>query len=87
VKTCPQTASVGAGNRIILVRVVGAAALGGCFCAVCLFLWLLVGRTSVVVDEPNRVFNDLVPLRHYDVDFRVHNQTNRTLRVVGMGIT
>ena len=85
--TFSQTASVGAGNRIILARVVGAAALGGCFCAVCLFLWLLVGRTSVVIDEPNRVLNDLVPLRDYDVDFRVHNQTGRTLRIVGMAIT
>lgn len=84
--TCSQTASAGAGNRLILVRVVGAAALGGCFCAVYLFLWLLVGRTSVLVDEPNRVLNDLVPLRDYDVDFRVHNQTGRTLRIVGMGI-
>jgi hypothetical protein len=78
--------SGGTGNRI-LTRLFGLAAAVGIVCAIYHFLRSGAGEPEVIVEEPNRILNDLILEHDYDIAFRVHNRTERTLRIVGMGFT
>lgn len=40
-------------------------------------------EAGLVVERPSRVVEGLAPGREYDIEFRIHNRTGRTLRVVG----
>lgn len=51
------------------------------------FLVDLVAQPALVVEEPNRVLCDLVPQQDYDIVFRVHNRSDRRVRIIGMGIS
>jgi hypothetical protein len=48
-----------------------------------LYLRARAQERGLMVEEPDRVFNDLVPGREYEIEFRVHNRTSQTLRIVG----
>jgi hypothetical protein len=38
---------------------------------------------SLVVDEPHRIIDDLLPGSSRNVDFEIQNRTGRPLRIVG----
>lgn len=42
-----------------------------------------VVEPGLIVEEPERILNGVVPHREQVIDFRVHNRTSRTLRVLG----
>ncbi len=60
-------------------------ALAAFLCAAYLYLWPPIEEPGLVVEEPDRVCSDLVPGRVEEIEFRVHNRTGQTLRVIGAG--
>ena len=60
-------------------------ALGAFLCAAYLYLWPPVEEPGLVVEEPDRIYSDLIPGRVREIEFRIHNRTGRTWRVVGAG--
>lgn len=81
-----STMSVGAYSRL-LSHIFVLAAIAAILCAIYLFLRSGALEPQVMVEEPNRVLNDLILGRDYDVSFRIHNRTDRAAHIVGMGIT
>jgi len=71
----------------ILSGLFSAAAFGIFFCLIVFSFVPSNAEPGLMVEQPNRVFNTLVAGRDYDVAFRIHNRSRRTLRIVGMGIT
>lgn len=63
------------------------AALGAILCAGYLYFQPSTEEPGLVVEGPERILKDLVPGRDYEVEFRVHNRSNRTVRVVGAEYT
>jgi hypothetical protein len=60
-------------------------ALGAFLCAAYLYLRPPIAGAGLVVEEPARVYTDLVPGRVHEIEFRVQNCTGQTLRIVGAG--
>lgn len=58
-------------------------ALAAFLFAACLYLHLPGEGRGLAVDQSNRVLHGLVAERDYEIEFRVHNRTERPLRVVG----
>lgn len=44
-------------------------------------------EAELIVDEPEQTLSELIADREYVIDFRLHNRSNRTLRVVGAEYT
>ena len=60
--------------------------LGLLAASVCLYFYppeAWPDEPRVVIEEPERVFEEPVPGQEYVVQFPVHNKTGRTRRVVG----
>jgi len=60
-------------------------ALGAFLCAAYLYFRPPIEEPGLVVEEPARVCSDLVAGPVHEIEFRVHNRTRQTLRVVGAG--
>jgi len=60
-------------------------ALGSFLCAAYLYFRPPIEEPGLVVEEPARVYTDLAPGPMHEIEFRVHNRTRQTLRVVGAG--
>lgn len=43
--------------------------------------------SAIEVDDANRVLLKISPEQEYDVSFRIHNRSSRTLRIVGRETT
>lgn len=84
-KSLPTAAAgAGAGSRF-LSRLFGLATAVAISCAVGLFLRSMAAESVVTVEEPNRILNDLIPKRDYDIAFLIRNRTGRNSRIVGIG--
>jgi hypothetical protein len=59
------------------------AALAAIVLAGFLYFWPPTATPALVVEEPERVLDDLACGRSYAVEFRVRNSTGQTLRIVG----
>jgi hypothetical protein len=69
-------------SRVLSVLLV-MMALGAFLCAVYLYVRPPAEEPALVVEEPARVYNDLVAGHSREIEFRIHNRTGQTLRVVG----
>ena len=75
------------GNRF-LSWLLGLLGLFGLLCAAYLYLQppspaLSIQRPGLVIEEGERICNDVIVGRVYDIEFRFHNQTARTRRIIG----
>lgn len=58
----------------------------GTILIVCVYYWYDQSAwqmPAIEVDDANRVLLNVSPEEEYDVSFRIHNRSNRTLRIVG----
>ncbi len=58
-------------------------ALGASLGASYLYFRPPIAEPGLVVEEPARVYSDLAAGHVHEIEFRVHNRTSQTLRVVG----
>jgi hypothetical protein len=80
--TNPRPSEMSVVYRILAV-IFGLSALCALLYAGRLWLGPWAEEPGLVVEEPARVLDGLVPEREYVIEFRVQNQTGRALRVIG----
>jgi hypothetical protein len=86
-KSSPTAAVGTAAVSRFMSRLFGLLAAVGISCATVLFLRSMAAESGVIVEEPNRILNDLTPKRDYDIAFRVRNRSAGSSRIVGMGVS
>ena len=69
----------------ILSLLIGVVGLGAILCSAYLYYSPPTEGPELVLEDPDQVFNDVVPGRVYEIEFRIHNRTGQTRRVLGGG--